>query len=302
MNGHRTRLSDLFRQQLSNIGQLKRLVGAHNALGAKLVERAGLDGIWASSLEIATACGHADDDTHILSDLLPAVRRMADCCTLPVVADCGTGGPWSGQIESLVRALEEAGAAAVSLEDAGWPRSNSLLTSAHRLMPMDEFASKIESARRARHSEDFAVIARLEALIAGAGLAEALRRGREYVAAGADAITVHSKSETPNEVFAFVDAWDDPVPLIVIPTTYPMVTTRQLLKTGKVRMVIYANQGMRASIRAMNGVLNSIRDDGTTHHVENRIATLSEVFQLQPEFQGNGNGQPRRMHKSTFEK
>jgi len=82
MNRHRTRRNDRFRQQLSNTGQLNRLVAAHDALGAKLVERAGLDEIWASSLEIATACGHADDDTHILSDLLPAVRTMTDCCTL----------------------------------------------------------------------------------------------------------------------------------------------------------------------------------------------------------------------------
>jgi phosphoenolpyruvate phosphomutase len=265
-------------------------MGAHNALGARLIEEAGFDGVWASSLEIATACGHPDDDTHILSDVLPISQRMASCCRLPIVADCGTGGELSGEIAGLVRSLEDAGVAAVCLEDARRPKSNSLLPGEHHLAPTTEFARKIETAKRACRKAEFVVIARLEALIAGAGLTEALWRGREYVAAGADAILIHSKSDTPDEVLAFVDAWDDPTPLVLIPTTYHVVTADELLRSGKVRMVIYANQGMRAVIRAMKTLLASILEDGTTHHVEGRIATLAEVFEIQADFQKYVNG------------
>ncbi len=272
------------KRRLNTPGGLLRVMGAHNALGARLIEKAGFDAVWASSLEINTACGHVDDDTHILSDVLPISQHMASCCRLPMIADCGTGGELSGEIGRLVRSFEQAQVAAISLEDACWPKSNSLLPGEHNLMPTREFVRKIKAVKRASRRAEFVVIARLEALVAGAGVAEALWRGREYVAAGADAILIHSKSPTPDEVLAFVDAWDDPAPLILIPTTYHAVTAKELLTTGKVRMVIYANQGMRAAIRATKTLLASILDDGTTHGVEGRLATLAEVFEIQADF------------------
>jgi phosphoenolpyruvate phosphomutase len=290
MNDQRPIPADGLKRRLNTPGNLLRVVGAHDALGARLIQKARFDGIWASSLEIATACGHVDDDTHVLSDVLPISRRMASCCRLPIVADCGTGGELSDEIGRLVRSLEQAGVAALCLEDARWPKSNSLLPGEHPLMPTSQFARKIETAKRACRNAQFVVIARLEALVAGAGLAEALWRGREYAAAGADAILIHSKSKTPDEVLAFVDAWDDPAPLVLIPTTYHVVTAKELLRTGKVRMVIYANQGMRAAIRAVKTLLATILDDGTTHHVEGRIATLAEVFEIQADFQKTLNG------------
>ncbi len=302
MNDRSSLSADGLKRRLSTPGSLLRVMGAHNALGARLIERGRFDGVWASSLEISTACGHVDDDTHILSDVLPISQRMASCCRLPIVADCGTGGELSGEIGSLVRSLGLAEVAAICLEDARWPKSNSLLPGEHDLMPTREFARKIEAAKRACLSAEFVVIARLEALVAGAGVAEALWRGREYVAAGADAILIHSKSITPDEVLAFVDAWDDPTPLILIPTTYHSVTVKELLATGKVRMVIYANQGMRAAIRATKTLLASILDDGTTHHIEGRLATLAEVFEIQADFQKRPNGKRWRKTPLRLEK
>ncbi len=290
MSQQRSIPPDSLKPRLNTPGRLLRVVGAHDALGAKLIEKTGFDGVWASSLEISTACGHVDDDTHILSDILPISRRMASCCRLPVVADCGTGGYLPEQIAHLVRSLESAGVAAVCLEDGRCPKSNSLLPGEHNLARASEFAHKIEVAKRASRSADFVVIARVEALVAGAGMTEALWRGREYVEAGADAILIHSKSDRPDEVLAFVDAWDEMTPLIVIPTTYPSVTVQDLLRTSKVSMVIYANQGMRVAIRAMRMLLESILEHGTTDHVETYMATLTEVFELQADFKKQANG------------
>ena len=98
------------------------------------------------------------------------------------------------------------------------------------------------------------------------------------------------------EVFEFVDAWDHPTPLILIPTTYHAVTAKELLRTGKVRMVIYANQGMRAAVRAMKTLCENILDDGTTHHVEGSLATLAEVLEIQAGFQ---KSQKRRNGKRS---
>ena len=302
MNDQSCVCTNSLKRRLNTPGNLIRVMGAHNALGARLIETTGFDGVWASSLEITTACGHVDDDTHILSDVLPISQQMASSCRLPIVADCGTGGELSAEIGTLVRSFEQAGVTAICLEDARWPKSNSLLPGEHDLMPTSEFAGKIETASRARRSAEFAVIARLEALVAGAGLAEALWRGREYVAAGADAILIHSKSDTPGEVLAFVHAWDDPAPLVLIPTTYHVVTANELLNSGKVRMVIYANQGMRAAIAAMKKVLARILDDGTSHYVENCIATLAEVFEIQADFQKNLNGKRWRNSPIRLEK
>lgn len=269
---------------LSRPGVLLRIAGAHDALGATLVESAGFEGVWASSLEVSTACGRPDDDAVTSRCVLPAARSMASATRLPVIVDGGTGGRTATEVARLVRRCEAAKIAAICLEDAECPKRNSLLPGRHDLAPAREFAHKIDAATRTQGNPHFVVMARVEALIAGAGLQEALWRAREYVSAGADAIVIHSKSDTPDEVLAFIETWDERVPLVLIPTTYYTLTVRDVLRTKKVRMVIYANQGMRASIRATKEVLQKILDDGTTQNVENYVAPLQEIFGLQEDF------------------
>ncbi len=270
--------------RMNSQGVLLRVAGAHNALGAALIQSAGFDAVWASSLEVATSCGQPDDDAVIACHVLPAAASMASTTRLPVIVDAGTGGGTPEQAAELVRKCETADVAAVSLEDVACPKRNSLLPGPHRLASAAVFAQKINVAKSAQQNPDFVVIARVEALIARAGLGEALSRARQYVSAGADAILIHSKSDTADEVLAFIDAWDSPIPLVLIPTTYYTLTAGEMLNKQKVKMAIYANQAIRASIRAVNETLRQILDDGTTRRVENRIATLSEVFDLQAEF------------------
>ena len=105
---------------------------------------------------------------------------------------------------------------------------------------------KIAVGKRARVTGDFMIAARCESLILGHGQEEALRRAGAYVEAGADAILIHSKSQSPDEVFAFCERYRESrelflVPLIVVPSTYAQVTERELRDRG-IRMVIYANQ------------------------------------------------------------
>jgi len=124
------------------------------------------------------------------------------------------------------------------------------------------------------------VIARVEALIAGLGQLEAQEPARAYVEAGADAVLIHSRQRDPGEVIAFTEAWDGRAPLVAVPTQYPSISLTELEDIG-IRVVIYANQALRASVRAVDDVLRHIREAGSTSAIESAVATMQEVFELQ---------------------
>ena len=185
-----------------------RIVGAHDGLTAKLAELAGFDGVWASGFEISAS--HAVPDANILTmtQYLEAASTMNDAVSVPVVADCDTGYGNSSNVVHMVRKYEPAGIAAVTIEDKRFPKVNSYIPGRQELAPIAEFVGKILAAKNAQQTKEFMVIARVEALIAGWGQEEALRRAHAYVEAGADAILIHSKSSVPDEIVSFAKAWD----------------------------------------------------------------------------------------------
>lgn len=257
-----------------------RIVGAHNALGAKLIERHGFEGVWASGLEISTA--HAVPDANILTmtDNLHAAAMINDATSLPVICDCDTGYGNASNVRHMVRKYEAAGLAGVVIEDKNFPKVNSFIPGRQDLAGIEEFSGKIEAAKNAQISANFMVFARVEALIAGWGLEEALKRADAYAKAGADGIVIHSKAKTPEEVFAFAKRWESTIPLVVIPTMFYGVSSDELAQNG-FKMVIYANQALRASIRAMDDTLRAIAETKSTAAVESKIASMKEVFELQ---------------------
>jgi phosphoenolpyruvate phosphomutase len=276
--------------------------GAHDALSARLVEEAGFGAIWASGFGISAVQAVPDANILTLTETLEAVRRIVDAVGIPVVADCDNGFGNAINVIRTVGEFERAGAAGICIEDNEFPKRCSFYGSVRReLVPVEEHAGKIEAATSARRNADFAVIARTEALIAGLGLAEALSRARAYADAGADAVLVHSKSRDFAELAAFAAAWDRAVPLVAVPTTYPTVSTDELAAAG-FRMAIFANHALRAAIVAMRDALRSIRSTGRASSVEDRVASLEEVYALVgvPELQANeqrflftGNAAPR---------
>src|SRR5437867_880842 len=168
------------------------IAGAHDALSARLVEEAGFDGVWAGGFAISASHGVPDASILTMSEMLDASRLMNDAVSIPVIADCDTGFGNAVNAIRTVRAFEAAGIAGLSIEDNVYPKRCSFYPGVKRhLADIDEQALKVRAAREAA-SRDFVVVARTEALIAGWGLEEALRRGRAYADAGADAILVHS--------------------------------------------------------------------------------------------------------------
>lgn len=275
-------------RQLFKTNKIIRIVGAHDGLGAKLIEKNGFDGVWASGFEISTSYTIPDANILTMTQYLERAIEMNDATSIPVVADCDTGYGNSNNVIHLIKKYESAGIAAVCIEDKKFPKVNSYIPGRQELAPVSEFIGKIMAAKNAQENKDFMVIARTEALISGAGMKEALTRAKAYADAGADAILLHSKSKTIDEVMEFLNVWDNSAPIVIVPTTYYKVKINELDGSG-IKMVIYANQGIRASIKAINEVLETIYKDGTTAFVEEKIGTMKEVFQLQgmPQMQMN---------------
>jgi phosphoenolpyruvate phosphomutase len=255
-------------------------IGAHNGLGAKLAEEAGFDAVWASGLEISTAACVPDANILTMTQFLEAAVEMDHATTLPVVSDCDTGFGNSNNVIHMVKSYEAAGIAAVCMEDKLFPKVNSFVPGRQELAPIAEFVGKIMAAKNAQRTVDFMVIARVEALIAGWGHEEAMKRAEAYRRAGADAVLIHSKQRTPDEILAFLKEWDHRGPIVVVPTTYPQLTATELKAAGA-NVVIYANHGLRAGMGAVAETFARILKDEGTMNVVEELVPMMRVFEIQ---------------------
>jgi phosphoenolpyruvate phosphomutase len=256
------------------------MVGAHDGLGARLVEEAGFDAVWASGFEISASHAVPDASVLTMTEVLAAARVMNKAVRIPVVVDCDTGFGNAINAIRTVHCFEEAGLAGVCIEDNVFPKHCSFYPGVPReLADLKEHRLKVQAICEARENPDFVIIARTEALIAGRGLDEALHRARAYADEGADAILVHSSLSTSEEVEAFACRWNRPVPLICVPTTYDTVSVDQLASAG-FKVIIFANHALRASVRAMQETLRTLRQARTASAVRPCIARLSEIYRL----------------------
>jgi phosphoenolpyruvate phosphomutase len=261
--------------------------GAYDALSAKLVETSGFDAIWAGSFAISAT--HALPDASILTmtDFLRATENMVDACNIPVIADCDTGFGGPANVSHAVKKYEKAGIAGISIEDKIFPKQNSLLeNSKQELLPEKDFVSKIIAAKESKKDQNFMIIARTEALIAEKGVDEALRRAVAYENAGADAILIHSKKNTPDEIFEFSEKWNGAIPLVVVPTSYPSVKLNELV-SHKIKMIIYANQSLRAAHDIMTKVLKDIIEKESLDEVKIHLSSMNDIFKLQEMYKIN---------------
>ena len=254
-------------------------MAAHNPLAAKLAAAAGFDAIWGSGFELSASYAVPDASILSLDTHLDIMRAIGEVQDAPVIADLDTGYGNAVNVAYLVPRYAAAGAAAVVIEDKTFPKDSSLRPSGRQvLVPAEEFQGKIEAARVPGGP---LVIARTEALIAGLGQEEALRRSAAYAEAGADAVLIHSKEKTPGEILQFCDAWAGSVPLVLVPTAYPQLSFAEIAALRKVGLVICANHAIRAAVAAMRATIARILAEGGIAGVESSIATVAEIFDLQ---------------------
>ncbi|HET6560450.1 MAG TPA: isocitrate lyase/phosphoenolpyruvate mutase family protein [Marmoricola sp.] len=260
-------------------------VGAHDAMSARLIEANGFDAVWVSGFGVsAMAYGVPDLNLVTMTETLDVTRRIDGVTELPVVVDCDNGyGGFSNVVRTVVE-FDRAGVAAVCIEDNLFPKRNSLYSGAAKreLVPVGEQARRLRAGKAAQESEEFVLIARVEALIAGHGVEAACERAAAYAEAGADAILIHSKDKSLGEIEGFLNTWHAggvDVPLVAVPTLFPDYSAKELRSKG-FGLVILANHPMRASVKAMEETLATLAKDGRAADVDPYIASVEHIFEL----------------------
>jgi len=278
----KTRKTTALKNMLKGEG-LHFLMEAHNGLSAKIAEEAGFEGIWGSGLSISAALGVRDNNEASWTQVMEVVEFMADATTVPILLDGDTGYGNFNSARRLVMKLEQRGVAGVCIEDKLFPKTNSFIRgTAQPLADMFEHAGKIRAMKEAQRDEDFVVVARVEALIAGHGLEEAMKRGEEYRKAGADAVLIHSSKKNAGEILAFKKEWGDRLPLVIVPTKY-YTTPTDVFREAGFKIVIWANHLMRSALATMQATAKQIFQDQSLMNVEEKVAPLADVFRLQGE-------------------
>jgi phosphoenolpyruvate mutase len=239
--------------------------------------------MWSSSLTDSATKGKPDNSSVDFSSRISSLNDMMDVTTKPLVFDADNGG----QIEHLsflIRSLERSGVSAIIMEDKIGLKKNSLFKN-QKGTKQDKpelFAKKIKQVCKSRQSKDFLVIARIESFIVGKGLNDALKRAEIYSKAGADAILIHSKEKTTNEIFSFAKKFKKSknfIPLVSVPSTYSKVYEKDLIKNG-FKIVIYANQLLRAAYPAMEFVAKKILQNSRAFEIEKKIIPIKEIINL----------------------
>lgn len=271
-------LADVLRAQICSNRDLSFVMEAHDALSGLIAKRAGFKALWASGLSIASSLGYRDANEASWSELVDVVERIVDATELPVLVDGDGGFGNFNNARLLARKLCQRGAAGLALQDSCFPKMNSFVGDRHPLADIDEFCGRLRAVKDTV-AEDLVLVARIEALIAGHGMDDAILRASAYAAAGADAILIHSRETTADEIFSFARAWHNCLPVVVVPTKYYR-TPASAYRNAGISTVIWANHSVRAAIGAMQHVCGRIISEESVEGIEPHIATLEAVFEL----------------------
>ena len=279
-------------KRLMNSKNIVRILESHNSLTGLIIENLKVtkknynyefDGMWSSSLTDSATKGKPDNSSVDFSSRLSSLNEVMEVTKKLLVFDADNGGQLE-HLPFLVRSLERCGASAVIIEDKIGLKKNSLFknqTGTKQDKP-EIFAKKIKQICKSRKNPHFMVIARIESFIVGKGLNDALRRAEIYSKAGADAILIHSKEKTPKEIFSFAKEFKKSknfIPLVSVPSTYSKVYEKDLIRNG-FKLVIYANQLLRAAYPAMQFAAKKILENSRAFEIEKKIIPIKEIINL----------------------
>lgn len=289
-------------RRLLEVKPIVRGIEVHNGITGLIVEHVSVtrenkkeefDFMWLSSLTDSTAKGKPDTELVDSTSRLNTIHDVLDITTKPIIYDGDTGG-LTEHFPYLVRTLERLGVSGVIIEDKQGLKKNSLFGTdvKQELADPVSFAEKISAGKKSQVTPDFLIIARLESMIAGMGVADALKRAKIYIDAGADGIMVHSKEKSPKEVLDFCKEFKKfkrKVPLVVVPTTYDIITEKELEKAG-ISVVIYANHLLRSAYPAMVKTAETILSHGRAYEASSEYCMpIKEILTL---IERKGNGAP----------
>ncbi|HWX19625.1 MAG TPA: isocitrate lyase/PEP mutase family protein [Candidatus Binatia bacterium] len=272
-NNHLAHSARLFHGQ-SQVG-----IGVYDGLSALLAAKWHFDFTWVSSFCCSAAAGLPDAGIVGAEDMLSVVRRVRRSADLPIVVDIDSGYGDAVKVYYVAEAMARAGAAALCIEDNPPSKRCSLYDGYERaLVSVEEHIARLRAARAgvAAAGVPCQIIARTEALVAGLGVPEALRRAAAYADAGAEAVFIQSLDATGGEVLTFGRQWRGRTPLFIAPTRLPKVTKKEFFDAG-ISHVIFANQGLRAAHTAMDRTFRILADADSAQEAEAGISSIAEV-------------------------
>ena len=271
-----------------------RIMEAHSGLSGLIIENLEVqkddgvhryDGMWSSSLTDSTSKGKPDIEAVDLTTRLQGLTDILECTTKPIIFDGDTGGK-TEHFVFTVRTLERNGVSAIIIEDKVGLKKNSLFgtEAKQELADVEDFCHKISEGKKAQVTKDFMIIARLESLIAGHSVDEALERAFAYVKAGADGVMIHSKEKHGNDIKEFCERFRkeyERVPIVLVPTTYNQFTEKELASWGA-NIIIYANHMLRASYPAMLKAAQTILEAERSLEVNDMCLSIKQILELIP--------------------
>ena len=285
---------DFRRKKLSKLIDLKpivRVIEVHNGLSAIISERAKVivadgilefDALWESSLSDSASKGKPDIEVVDFTSRTQTINEIIEVTNKPIIVDGDTGGPIEHFV-FMVKTLERLGVSAVIIEDKKFPKNNSLLYDVSQIQEETEvFCKKIKAGIESRVTQDFMIIGRIESFISGKGLHDAITRAEKYIESGASAIMIHSNKDNSKEIESFCDIYkdiQDKVPLVVVPTTYNIITEEELIDLG-VNVVIYANHMIRSSYKAMKETAENILWNGRSLEVDDMCCSVKDLLDI----------------------
>lgn len=282
-------------RRLIDAKPIVRILESHCGLTGLIAEKISIevdgkirqfDGMWSSSLTDSTSKGKPDIEAVDLTTRLHDLNDTLEVTTKPVIFDCDTGGK-TEHFVFTVRTLERLGIGAVIIEDKIGLKQNSLFgtDAVQKQDTIEGFSEKISAGKSSQVTDDFMIIARIESLIAGKGVDDALKRAFAYVKADADGIMIHSKNHDGMDVKEFCERFrkeDKETPIVVVPTTYNQFTETELASWG-VNIVIYANHMLRSAYPAMVKCAKSILENERSYEANELCMPVKEILTLIPE-------------------
>ena len=291
-------MPDLRRGRLRRLLAMKGFVNvmeAHDGLTGLIVEDTVVhenggarqfDAMWLSSLCDSPAKGKPDIELGDMTSRFRTVDDIMEVTTKPIIFDGDTGG-LTEHFVYTVRSLERMGVSMVIIEDKTGLKKNSLFGTevAQTQAPVKEFCQKIRAGKKAQRTKDFMICARIESLILEKGMEDALARARAFVAAGADAVMIHSRKKDPAEIFEFVERFrqeDAATPIVLVPTSFNSVKEEEWKARGA-NIIIYANQLMRAAVPAIRNAAVSILENHRAEECDRDLMPFKDIIRLIPE-------------------
>ena len=277
--------------------KIVRVLEAHNGLSGIIANNACIEGqsnevpvqrefdaIWESSLTDSASKGHPDIEIISFDSRLQSINEILAVTHKPMIVDGDTGGD-ANNFEYMVTKLERAGVSAVIIEDKVFPKRNSLEPGVQQTLQEPEvFAQKIHRGKSVQISSDFMIIARLESLIAGKSVDDAISRAQIYLETGADGVMIHSKEKDPAQIMEFAKRYQEMTqkinlkkPMVCVPTTYNTLTEDEL-RTAGFRIVIYANHLLRSANKAMEETARTILLNQRSFEADPICSPVREIF------------------------